>query len=91
MFFIALFTHEIRRTGHKDIVAPFTRINDGKMFLVGFQKASKLEALNLLTKIQNGGSHLGMKKFFHRQLTQIRFEPSKNFLALIKFRKRYSL
>jgi hypothetical protein len=77
VFFIVITTHELRRTDHGDLIAPFTRINDGTMHILGFDEASKIEALTLLNKIQSGGLHIDMKKFFHRKLTQIKFEPSK--------------
>ena len=78
IFFMCITTHELRKSNSTDLLAPFTRINDGKMFILGFNETSKIEALGLLTKIQSGGgSHVGSNKFFKQELTQIKFEPSK--------------
>ena len=78
VFFILLTTHECRRSGTNDIVAPFAKVNDGKMYIIGFKEASKFEALQVFMNIQNKGAHLDMEKLFYRQVTQIKFTPSKN-------------
>ena len=76
--FFCICTHECRRTGTKDVLAPWARINDGKMYICGSQSCSKLEWLSMIYKISAGrGSHVKMSKFFHHEIKQIRLEPSK--------------
>lgn len=74
-------THECRRMGTKDILAPFSRINDGKTYICGFRHASKIEMLLMMSKVAQGaGKQVDMEKFFHQEIKQIKLEPSKFFL-----------
>lgn len=83
VMYILLTTHEIRRLGTTEIAAPLTRINDGKMYIIGFKEASKLEALKMFMKVQDNGSHLNLEKTFYREVSQLKFIPSK--LTIIIF------
>ncbi|CAI2360410.1 unnamed protein product [Moneuplotes crassus] len=73
---MVLTTHECRRSGTKDIFAPFSRINDGKMFLCGFKECSKVEMLMMMAKVSAGhGNQVKMSKYFHQEVKQIRIHP----------------
>jgi len=69
-------THENRDSKTKDINAPFTRINDGCMYLFGMKRASKLEALGYLNRVSEG-THLGYEKFFYKKVTEVSFKNPK--------------
>ncbi|CAI2360073.1 unnamed protein product [Moneuplotes crassus] len=74
---MVLTTHECRRSGSKEVFAPFTRINDGKMFLCGFKECSKLEMLMMMAKVSTGkGNQVRMSKYFHQEVKQIRIHPN---------------
>jgi len=76
--FFWITTHECRRAGTKDILAPFARINDGKMYIWGFKQCSKIEMVWMFRKLSAGeGKHVDMAKFFHHEVKQIRLQPSK--------------
>lgn len=83
VLFITLTTHELQRTGSDEVIAPFTKINDGKMYILGFKETSKFEALKLFTKIDKNATHVDLNAFFNFPLTQINFEPSNSWLLMV--------
>jgi hypothetical protein len=75
--FIAIVTHEIRRSGTYEVVMPYARINDGKMWVCGFKDSSKIEMLIMMSRVAQGkGQHVKMQKYFYQDMQQVRLDPS---------------
>lgn len=71
--FYAVVTHEIRSSINEEVFAPFVRVNDGKMYVVGVKECSKLGALGYLSKVSEG-THLNYHKFFFQKASALRIK-----------------
>ena len=69
--FYAIVTHEVRSSINDEIFAPFARLNDNKMYLVGVKKSSKIEALTYLSRVTEG-THLEYDKYFYIETTELK-------------------
>lgn len=61
--YYAVVTHEIRSSINKEIVAPFARINDGNMYIMGVKACTRFGALRYLSRVAEA-SHLRYEDFF---------------------------
>lgn len=77
VLFLCILTHECRGSHGDENLLPVARINDGKMFLCGFPKASTMETYTLVSGVGNKGAHINMEKFFYHEVDQLKFEPCK--------------
>ena len=75
--FYAIVTHEVKSSINDEVFAPFTRINDGKMFIAGVKKATKIESLRYLSKVSNG-THLDYERYFYMEVTDLKIKNPPN-------------
>ena len=47
-------THEARTSANADVFVPFTRINDGKMYMMSIKPSTGLEFLKFVSSIRPG-------------------------------------
>lgn len=71
--YYAVVTHEIRSSINEEVVAPFVRVNDGKMYVVGVKECSKLGGIRYLSKVSEG-THLNYHKFFYQKVSSLRIK-----------------
>jgi len=71
--FYAVATHEIRSSLSEEVVAPFTRINDGNMYIFGVKDSNKISALKWVAKVSDGG-HLIWDKYFSKKVTELKIK-----------------
>lgn len=72
-FLYVVLTHEGKSSENDQVLLPYSRLNDGKMYLVTLEPISRTEILSLSNKIKNK-EHLNMSKLSVYETTEIKFE-----------------
>lgn len=72
-WYYAVATHEIRSSINSEIVAPFTRINDGNMYLFGMKACNRFAAIKYLSRVSDH-THLTYEKFFFQKVTELKIK-----------------
>mmetsp|Transcript_313 Transcript_313/g.311 ORF Transcript_313/g.311 Transcript_313/m.311 type:complete len:88 (+) Transcript_313:607-870(+) len=75
MFHVVV-THEARSSVSNEVGAPFTRINDGSMYIIGVKESTRIEAFNYLNRISEG-THCTYDRFFYQKATELKFKNPK--------------
>ena len=72
-FFYAVVTHEGMSSENEDILAPFARLNDGKMYLLTLEPMTRAAAIEFNNKIKSS-DHVFHHKFSVYEASEIKFE-----------------
>mmetsp|Transcript_25612 Transcript_25612/g.29424 ORF Transcript_25612/g.29424 Transcript_25612/m.29424 type:complete len:197 (+) Transcript_25612:822-1412(+) len=71
--FYAIVTHEVKSSINKEVFAPFARVNDGKMYIVGVKNVGKIGGLRYLFNVSNG-THLDYERFFFIAVSELKIK-----------------
>lgn len=80
--YYAVVTHEIRSSINDEVVAPFARIDDGSMYIMGMKAVTRFGALRYLARVAEA-SHLEYERFFYKKVTELKVKnPKGSYLCI---------
>ena len=71
---LCITAHEVRSSMSDEQLAPFSRIDDGRMHIMGVEQHGKISSIKFIAKMSKA-KHLGMKNVNVREAKEVKIEP----------------
>lgn len=74
LMFLTVVTHEMRSSLSNEVLAPFSRIDDGRMYIMGIEPNGKVQAAKFLNKMMKS-NHVDLDYVKIQEATEVKIEP----------------